>query len=89
MIHRGTHILPFYSMGCPRASHRRLFVDSDLCARRGESHGAVVELPMKLCIPRKFGVHSRLSEQVESEDDVWDKVAPKMKREVLVRGVAL
>ena len=86
MIHRGTHILPFYSMGCPRASHRRLFMDDDLCARRGERHGVVVELPMHLCIPEKFGVHVRLSEQVEREDGVWDKLAPEMKRKVLVRS---
>ena len=84
MIHRGTQILPFDSMGCPRSSHRWIFLDDDVCVRRGERRGVVIERPMQLCIPRKFGVHSRLSEQVESEDGVWDKLAPKMKREVLV-----
>ena len=84
MIHRGTQIPPFDSMGCPRASHRRLFMDDDLCARRGERRGVVIELPMQLCIPGKFGFHARLSEQVECEDVVWDKVAPEMKREFLV-----
>ena len=59
-------------------------MDDDLCARRGERSGIVIELPMKLCIPGKFGVHARLSEQVEREDDVWYKSAPEMKREVLV-----
>ena len=76
MIHRGTHIPPFYSMGCPCASHRWLFMDGDLCARRGERGGVVVELPIQLCIPGKFGVHAGLSEQVEREDGVWDKLAP-------------
>ena len=84
MIHRGTHIPSFYSMGCPRASHRRIFMDYDLCARWGERCGVVIEPPMQLCIPGKFGVHARLSEQVECEDGVWDKSAPEMKREVLV-----
>ena len=84
MIHRGTHIPPFYSMGCPCASHRRIFMNDDLCARRGKRRGVAVELPMQLCIPGKFGVHARLLEQVESEDGVWDKSAPEMKREVLV-----
>ena len=84
MICRGTHIPPFDSMGFPRASHRRLFMDDDLCTRRGESCGVVIELPMQLCIPGKFGVHARLSEQVEREDGVWYKSAPEMKREVLV-----
>ena len=83
MVHLGTKIPTFYSMGCPRASHRRLFMDDDLCARRGERRGVVVELSMQLCIPRKFGVHAILSEQVEHEDGVWDKSAPEMKREVL------
>ena len=84
MVHRGTDIPTFYSMGCPRASHSRLFIDCDLCARRGERRGAVVELSMQSCIPRKFWVHVRLSEQVERENGVWDKLAPEMKREVLV-----
>ena len=84
IIHRGTHIPPFYSMGCPCASHRRLFINDYLCARRGKRRGIVVELPMQLCIPKKFGVHVRLSEQVEREDGVWNKLAPEMKREVLV-----
>ena len=52
----------------------------DLCARRG----VVVEFPMQLCIPGKFGVHARLSEQVERENGVWDKAAPEMKWEVIV-----
>ena len=52
--------------------------------KRGERCGVVVELPMQLCIPGKFGVHARLSEQVEHEDGVWDKSAPDMKREILV-----
>ena len=59
-------------------------MDDDLCVRRGERRGVVVELPMQLCIPRKFGVHARLSKQIEREDSVWDKLAPEMKREVLV-----
>ena len=59
-------------------------MDDDLCARRGERRGVVIELPMQLCIPGKFGVHARLSEQVEREDGVWDKLAPEMKQEVLV-----
>ena len=59
-------------------------MDDDLCARRGERCGVVVELPMQLCIPGKFGVHARLSEQIEREDGVWDKSAPEMKWEVLV-----
>ena len=84
MVHRGIDIPTFYSMGCPRASHSRLFMDDDLCARRGERRGVVIELPMQLCIPGKFGVHARLSEQVEREDGVWDKSAPEMKQEVLV-----
>ena len=84
MIHQGTQIPPFDSLGCPRASHRRLFVDDDLCARPGERRGVVIELPMQLCIPGNIGVHARLSEQVERENDVWDKSAPEMKREVLV-----
>ena len=71
-------------MGCSRASHSRLFMDDDLCARRGERRGVVAELSMQLCIPGKFWVHVRLSEQVERENGVWDKSAPEMKREVLV-----
>ena len=71
-------------MGCPRASHRRLFVDDDLCARRGEMCVVVVELSMQLCVPKKFGVHVILLEQVEREYGMWDKSAPEMKREVLV-----
>ena len=59
-------------------------MDDDLCARRGKMRGVLVELPMQLCIPGKFGVHARLSEQVECEDGVWDKSAPEMKREDLV-----
>ena len=59
-------------------------MDDDLCARRGKRRGVVIELPMQLCIPGKFGVHERLLEQVEREDGVWDKSAPEMKREVLV-----
>ena len=59
-------------------------MDDDLCARRGERRGVIIELPMQLCIPGKFGVHARLSEQVEREDGVWDKSAQEMKREVLV-----
>ena len=39
---------------------------------------------MQLCIPVQFGVHARFSEKVEREDGVWDKLAPEMKREVLV-----
>ena len=58
--------------------------DDDLCARWGERRGAVVELSMQSCIPRKFWVHVRLSEQVERENGVWDKLAPEMEREVLV-----
>ena len=84
MVHRGTQIPSFYSMGCPCASHRRIFMDDDLCARRGERRGVVVELPMQLCITGKFGVHARFPEQVEREDGVWDKLAPEMKREALV-----
>ena len=84
MVHRGTKIPSFYSTGCPHASHHRLFMDDELCARQGERRGVVVELPMQLCIPGKFGVHERLSEKVEREDGVWDKSAPDMKREVLV-----
>ena len=59
-------------------------MDDDLCARRDKRHGVVVELSMQLCIPGKFGVHAILSEQVEREDGMWDKLAPDMKREVLV-----
>ena len=71
---------PFDSMGCPRASHRWLFIDDDLCARQGERRGVVIGLPMQLCIPGNFRVHARLSEQFEREDGVWDKSAPEMKR---------
>ena len=84
MIHLGTHLPPFYSMGCPRASHSRLFVDDYLCVRRGKRRGVAIELSMQLCIPEKFGFHARLSEQVEREDGVWDKTEPEMKQEVLV-----
>ena len=59
-------------------------MDDELCSRRGERRGVLIELPMQLCIPVKFGVHARLSEQLEREDGVWDKSAPEMKREVLV-----
>ena len=59
-------------------------MDGDLCVRRGERRGIVIELPMKLCIPGKFGVYERLPEQVEREDGVWDKLAQEMKQEVLV-----
>ena len=55
-----------------------------MCARRGERRGVVIELPMQLCIPGKFGVHARLSEQVYREDGVWDKSAPETERKVLV-----
>ena len=84
MVHRGTKIPTFYSMGCPRASHSRIFMDDDLCARRGERRGVLVELSMQLYIPGKCWVHERLSEQVERDNGVWDKSAPEMKREVLV-----
>ena len=46
--------------------------------------GVVVELFMQLCIPGKFWVHARLSDQVERKNGVWDKSAPEMNREVLV-----
>ena len=59
-------------------------MDDELCARKGERRGVVIELPMQLCIPGKFGVHAGLSEKIEREDGVWDKSAPEMKREVLV-----
>ena len=84
MIHRGTQIPPFDSMGCPRASHRRLFMDDYFCTRRGKRRGVVVDLPMQLCVPGKIGVHAKMSEQVKREDGVWDKLAPEVKREVLV-----
>ena len=84
MIHQGTQIPPFDSMGYPCASHCRLFMDDDLCARRGERRGVLVELPMQLCIPGKFGVCVRLPEQVEHEDGVWYKSSPEIQREVLV-----
>ena len=85
MVHRGTKIPTFHSMGCPRAYYRRLLMYDGLCARRGERRGVVVERSMQLCIPGKFGVHAIFPEQVEHEDGVWDKSAPEMKREVLVR----
>ena len=84
MVHRGTTIPTLFSMGCPRASNSRLLMDDDLCTRQGERRGVVVELYMQLCIPRKFGVHARFSEQVERENGVWDKSTPDMKREVLL-----
>ena len=59
-------------------------MDDDLCARRGQRHGVVVELSMQSRIPGRFWVHVGLSEQVELENGVWDKSAPEMKREVLV-----
>ena len=59
-------------------------MDDDLCDRRGERRGFVVELSMQFCIPGKFWVHSRLSDLVERENGVWDKSAPEMKREFLV-----
>ena len=77
-------MVTFDSMGFPRASHSRLFMDDDLCYRRGKRRGIVVELSMKLCIPRKFWVHARFTEQVEHENGVWYKSAPEMKWEVLV-----
>ena len=80
MIHRGTQIPPFDSMGFPRASHSWIFMDDDLCARRGERHGVVVEPSAQLCIPGKFGVHGRLSEHVELENGEGDKSEPEMKR---------
>ena len=84
MVNQGTKITTFYSMGCPRDSHSWIFVDDDLCDRRGERRGVVVELSMQLCIPRKFLVHAIFSEQVERENGVWDKSTPEMKRGVLV-----
>ena len=59
-------------------------MDDELCASQGERRGVVIEIPVHLCIPRKFGVHARLLEQVEREDGVLDKSAPEMKQEVLV-----
>ena len=59
-------------------------MDDDLCARRGERRGVVVELSMNLCIPGKFWVHAILSEQVERENGMWDKLALYRKWEVLV-----
>ena len=59
-------------------------MDDDLCVRQGKRRGVVIELPMQLYIPVKFGVHARLSEKVEREDGVWDKLALYIKREVLV-----
>ena len=79
-IHQGTQIPPFDSMGFPCASYLQLFMDNDLCARRGKRRGVLVELPMQLCIPGKFGVHAILSEQIERDDGVWDKSAPEMKQ---------
>ena len=70
MVHRGTKIPTFYSMGCPRASHRRLLMDDELCDRRGERRGVVLELSMQLCIPGKFWVDEIFSEQVERENGV-------------------
>ena len=84
MVHRGTDIPTFHSMGCPRASHNRIFMDDDLCASRGERRGVVVELSMQLCIPGKCWVHAVFLEQVERDNGMWDKSAPEMKREVLV-----
>ena len=55
-----------------------------MCARKGERRGVVIEPPMQLCIPVKFGVHARLSEKVEREDGMCNKSATEMKREVLV-----
>ena len=87
IFHRGTEIPTFYSMGFPHPSHCRLFIYDDLCARRGERRGVLVELSMQLCIPGKFWVHARLLEQVEHENGLWCKLAPEMKREVLVSTV--
>ena len=84
MIHRGTQIPPFDSMGCPCSSHHQVFMDDDLCSRRDKRRGVIVEIPMQFCIPGKFGFHAILLEQVEREDGVWNKSAPEMKREVLV-----
>ena len=84
MVHRGTKIPTFHSMGCPRSSYRRLLMNDDLCFQRGKRRGIVVEITMKLCIPGKFGVHARFSEKVELEDGVWDESALEMKREVVV-----
>ena len=84
MVHQGTHIPPFDSMGCPCSSHCWLFMDDDLCARQGKRRGVVVELPIQLCIPGTFWGYARLSEQIEREDGVWDNSAPEMNREVLV-----
>ena len=49
------------------------FMDDDLCARRGERRGVVVELSMQFCIPGKVWVHTRLLEQVDRKNGVWDK----------------
>ena len=84
MVHRGTDIPTFHSMGYPRASQSRIFMDDDLCARRGERRGVVVELSTQLCIPGKCWVHVVFLEQVECDNGMWDKSAPEMKREVLV-----
>ena len=84
MIHQGTKIPTLYSMGFPHDSQSPLFMDANLCARRGNRRGVVVELSMQLCIPGKFGAHARFLEQVERENGLWDKSAPEMKHEVLV-----
>ena len=42
---------------------------------------------MQLCVPGKFWVHARFSEQVERENGVWDKLAPEIKWEVFVGAV--
>ena len=59
-------------------------MDDELCASQGERRGVVIEIPVHLCIPRKFWVHAIFSEHVERENGVWDKSAPEMKRENLV-----
>ena len=84
MVNQGTKIPPFYSTGCPRASHIRLFMDDDLCDKRGKRSDVLVEVYMQFCIPGNFGVHARLSENVERENCVWGKSAPEIKREFLV-----
>ena len=76
MVHRGTKITTFYSMGFPRDSHSWIFMDDELCVRRVKRRGVVVELSMQLCIPGKFWVHARFLEKVECENGVWDKSAP-------------
>ena len=84
MVHRGTKIPTLYSMGFPRASHSWIFMDDELCTRRGDRRGVVVEISIQLCIPETFWVHARFSEKFEIENGVWDKLAPEMKPEVLV-----